>query len=271
MPSKELFHVGQKYLNKANFYVTLESNLAAASYPEKLVLGPTESEDRGEDGEKLKFSKRALILPSSSFFTLTKAVNKAVNSFAANEETEWSMLIFRHSKIHEVFAEYQIYEGAPVFKFLIKWHFSRDTRFLKMCQDGANEVSDMSNLEGRETVFLRRGAYLNKESCEILVAHLATLLEFCYFENSALKKMTLDFVDFVVSDGKLKTYVESKLPEFDSMKYQSKVKIVKHLLSALFEQKNMNQEDQDFGMKKYYDCLSNKVNLVFSLFNLHLK
>ena len=116
------------------------------------------------------------------------------------------MLIFCHSKIHEVFAEYQTYEGAPVFKFLIKWHFSRDTRFLKMCQDGANEESDMSNLEGPETVFLRRGAYLSKESCEILETHLATLLEFCYFENSALIMMTLEFVDFVVSDGKLRTY-----------------------------------------------------------------
>ena len=123
MPSRELFHVGQKYLYKANFHVTLESNLAAAAYPVKLVLGPTESEDCGEEGEKLKFSKRALILPSSSYFTLTKAMNKAVNSFAANEETEWSMLIFRHSKIHEAFAEYQIYEGAPVFKIFNQMAF----------------------------------------------------------------------------------------------------------------------------------------------------
>ena len=141
-----------------------------------------------------------------------------------------------------------------------------------MCQDGANEVSDLSSLQAKgDFVYLRRGAYLNRESCEILEAHLPTLLEFCYFENSSLKKMTLEFVDFVISDGKLKSYVESKLPEYADMKYQSKVKIIKHLLSALFEHKNMNQEGQDFGMKKYFDCLSNKVNLVFSLFNLYLK
>ena len=242
MPSKELFNIGLKYLHKANFYVTLEQNLAIASYQEKLVLGPTESEDismEEEGGDKLKFSKRGLILPSSCFFTLTKAVKKAINSFATDDKTEWSMLIFRHSKIHEVFAEYQIYEDVPTFKIVIKWHFSKDARFLKMCQDGANEVSDLSSLQAKgDFVYLRRGAYLNRESCEILEAHLPTLLEFCYFENSSLKKMTLEFVDFVISDGKLKSYVESKLPEYADMKYQSKVKIIKHLLSALFEHKN---------------------------------
>ena len=77
--------------------------MAIASYKEKLVLGPTESEDSSmeeEGGDKLKFSKRAIVLPSSCFFTLTKAVNKAVNSFAADDKTEWSILIFRHTKIH---------------------------------------------------------------------------------------------------------------------------------------------------------------------------
>ena len=106
----------------------------------------------------------------------------------------------------------------------------------------------------------------------MVYAHLSTILEYSFYEQDS-KVLVLDFIDYVVSSPKLSKYVLEKLEGYEALPYPSKMKILKYLLTAMFEEKNAGgeREGQDYGLKTYMDSLSNKVLLVFSLFNHRLQ
>ena len=101
---------------------------------------------------------------------------------------------------------------------------------------------------------------------------MATLLEYSYYEVDS-KKYVLELVDYVLESEKLCEFLKEKVVDFQTMTYQSKVKILKHLLSVMFEEKKKDDggEDANYNQKIFLDSLSNKVMLVFSLLNFRMK
>lgn len=79
----------------------------------------------------------------------------------------------------------------------------------------------------------------------------------------------MEFIDFVLNKPKLKTFVEEKLKDYEGMNYQSKMKLIKDVLTEMFqEKKDENDENgQTYQLKTFLDTLSNKTQLIFSLLN----
>ena len=111
---------------------------------------------------------------------------------------------------------------------------------------------------------------MRKQNMDVLSTHLYTILEYCFFDNPKTKIIILDFIDFVLSSSKLRSYVEGKLLEYHTMNYKTKVNTIKHLLDAMFEEKKDKKGEEHYSMKIFSDCLSSKTTLVFSLFNCRL-
>ena len=61
-----------------------------------------------------------------------------------------------------------------------------------------------------------------------------------------------------------------ELLEYHTIAYQSKVEIIRHFLSGMFEEKKDKKEEDHYSIKIFSDCLSSKTNLVFSLFKCRL-
>ena len=80
----------------------------------------------------------------------------------------------------------------------------------------------------------------------------------------------MNFVDFVMSSVKLRSFVEEKLQHYEDLAYPTKMKIIRHLLTEMFEDKKCSPDTVHYGMKQCMDKLSNKVALVFSLFTYRL-
>ena len=136
MPARDLFYVNNKYLHNANYYVCLGGNVLVASYADKILIGPVDSE-ADEHSEKQKFSKRAIIIPSSQFRTFLTNVKRAHNSFQDPESKiePFQTIVYKHSKVHEISAELKEYENEFNFNLLIIWYFNKDKSWLKMCSD----------------------------------------------------------------------------------------------------------------------------------------
>ena len=80
----------------------------------------------------------------------------------------------------------------------------------------------------------------------------------------------MNFVDFVMSKDKLRFFVEEKLEHYKDMAYPTKMKIIRHLVTEMFEDKRLGPDTEHFGMKRCTNALSNKVALVFPLFAYRL-
>ena len=111
---------------------------------------------------------------------------------------------------------------------------------------------------------------MDADQLSILYTHLPTLLEFSYYETDS-KKYVNELVDYSISSSKVRDFLKEKLVDYETMTYQSKVKILKHLLSEMFDEKKKEKADENYGLKIFLDALSNKVLLVCSLLNYHLK
>ena len=130
-------------------------------------------------------------------------------------------------------------------------------------------MPDIGLLKDKESVYLKRGCYLTKEDVDVLSLHLSQLLQFAYFENPDTKQMVMDFTDHVIGSPKLRDFVMEKLKEFPEL-HCKKVKIMKDLLNRMFEEKEEQKQDILYSRKNYYQILSSKANLVFSLLNCQL-
>ena len=109
---------------------------------------------------------------------------------------------------------------------------------------------------------------MDADQLSILYSNLATLLEFSYYETDS-KKYVAELVEYAMSSAKLRDFLKAKLVDYETMNYQSKVKILKHMVNEMFEEKK--KENVDFGQKIFLDSLSNKILLIFSLLNHRLK
>ena len=145
-----------------------------------------------------------------------------------------------------------------------------DKNYLKKVEKGfAEPIEDVE--DGVDYKYLQRGCILSFQNLEILLEHLPALIEASFFERQDSKAMVLKFIDFVLAEPKLKAFIESKLEEFPKLHYKSKIKILRDLLVQMFDDAAEKKEDMPCSMRQYYDYLSSKTSLVFSLLNCHLR
>ena len=264
MPAgKDNFHINaNKYVKSGNYSIGLGNDTYVSAFQERLIIGPVCLDDAGE----ALFTKKAVVIPAQSFFEFTNAVRRAEKSFETENAEPWEMIIFKYSRVHHVVAKFERWEeNDPTFRIQIKWNFKADRSFNRLVDMGMKDAIDTTNVTG-DWLFLKRIASLNKEQHEILEDNLDRLLEYSFCEVDS-KKLVLEFVDYVESSVQLRQFVLEKLKTYETLSYQSKMKILRQLLTDMFEQRNMEKDGHDYGMKNYLDALSNKIFLVFSLFN----
>ena len=144
-----------------------------------------------------------------------------------------------------------------------------------MVEEGLKDPIVVDDLAEKDWLYLRRGIFLTKNQVEMIFLNLSKLLEYSYY-NADSKKVVLEFIDHIFSKPKLKTFVEEKLKDYEAMTYQSKMKLLKELLTEMMkdkqDEKGENDEiGQSYQWKTYLDILSNKVQLIYALINFHLK
>ena len=144
-----------------------------------------------------------------------------------------------------------------------------------MVEEGLKDPIVVDDLVEKDWLYLRRGIFLTKNQVEMIFLNLSKLLEYSYY-NADSKKVVLEFIDHIFSKPKLKTFVEEKLKDYETMTYQSKMKLLKELLTEMMkdkqDEKGENDENgQSYQWKTYLDILSNKVQLIYALINFHLK
>ena len=271
MLAKDNFHIGKKYLKNAHYTLGLGNDNYASSFAERLILGPADF-----DEAEPRFSKRAIVIPASCYIDLTRAIQKAYDCFQREDPQEnFEVVLFRHSKVHHIVARYETWasddspdEPQPAFKILIRWFYKKDSNYQRLVDSGIKPQID-PDLQSSDSLFLKRGLYLGKDQTEILYHQLETLFEHSFYELDS-KEIVMNFVDFVMSKDKLRSFVEEKLEHYKDMAYPTKMKIIRHLVTEMFEDKRLGPDTEHFGMKRCMNALSNKVALVFSLFAYRL-
>ena len=268
----DLYHLSDKYLHRSNHWVDLSESIYAAAFPEKLLVGLTTYEtDTNNQSDVIKFSARGVAIPATNFFTFTTCCKRAYKCYQTMDTTPWEVVLFKPTRAHEVVAQYHEWESEMVFRLVICWEHKKDKPHLRRVELGMADPVDESRLEDENFVYLKRGGALSLQNLEILMEHLPSLIEACFFERDENKVMVLKFIDFVLDNPKIKSFVEKKLEEFPQLHYKSKVKILRDLLVQMFEKASEKNEEIPYSMKIYYDYLSSKCTLVYSLFNCHLK
>ena len=166
--------------------------------------------------------------------------------------------------------QFGTYEGTTHFKTLIKWNFAKDLSWNKVVVDGKREPINTTTLEDKEFLYLRRGVYLSQTQTDVLYYSLEKLLEYSFYEGPNSKPLVLDFVQFAMSDGKIRSWIEEKMKDAETIPYPTKLKMIRHVLTEMFETKKLDEGGETFVFKKYFDTLSTKVTLIFSLWTLQI-
>ena len=136
-----------------------------------------------------------------------------------------------------------------------------------MVEEGLKDSIVVDDLAEKDWLYLQRGIFLTKNQVEMIFLNLSKLLKYSYY-NADSKKVVLEFIDNI--------FVEEKLKDYEAMTYQSKMKLLKELLTEMMkdkqDEKGENDEiGQSYQWKTYLDILSNKVQLIYALINFHLK
>ena len=219
MPGKDNFYVNNKYLKNANYLLALGSNNYIAAFRKRIVAGQTELCPESGDA---RFTKKAIIIPSNVYFAFTNAVRKGLQAFHNDVETSFEDILYKHSKNHHVVTKYEKWENSveDEFKFSlnIKWYFKTDRSWNRMVEMGLKDAIETSNSNG-DWIWLKRNATFDQDQLEMVHAHLATILEYSFYEQDS-KKLVLEFIDYVLSSSKLRKYVLEKLQDYDTMTYQ---------------------------------------------------
>ena len=66
-----------------------------------------------------------------------------------------------------------------------------------------------------------------------------------------------------------------KIKSYETMTYLDKTKLIRHIVDQMFDERKNEEEkgkeEKSYEMKTYFDALSNKVMLIYSLMNNRLK
>ena len=108
MPGKDTFHVNKKYMKNANHSLALGNDTYVASFQERILIRPMCLDDTWE----ALFTKKAIVIPSQSYFELINAVRRAEKSYEENSEEPWEVILFRYSRVNHVVAKYEKFQDS---------------------------------------------------------------------------------------------------------------------------------------------------------------
>ena len=185
MAAKELFHASEKYLEKSTYNICLGEDLYAATFQERLILGPIEFDNQSG---KAKFSKKAITIPSTQYPELVKVLKRVITSFQAGETAPWETLLYKYSKLHLLMARYDIWDDEPVFKLVILWNFGNDKTWKQLVAKGDKKPIDTTDLEDKDWIHMKRGAYFKQRHVDVLYSRLITLLSVAFIKPPILRK-----------------------------------------------------------------------------------
>ena len=159
MPGHDTFYVGDNnYLKNSNYSLSLGEDVYCCAYQERLVMGPITL----DDGEA-KFSKKAIIIPSSVYYEFVDTIHKAHQSFQDGSEEPWEKTIYKHSKTHHVIGKYEYHNEDADYgtrlSICIRWFFQKDQRFNCLVEEGLNQAIDTTKITGNSH-YLCRGCYM---------------------------------------------------------------------------------------------------------------
>ena len=197
MPGKDTYHVGKKILSNSNYHLNLGSDVFAASFKERILIGNCEFEDH-EDG---LFSKKSVVIPSTAYVNFVQCLQKAQQYLESNSELTFEKTLHWYCKVHHLVAQFGTSEGTTHFKILIKWNFVKEVLWNKLVSDRKWVPIDMSTLADKEFLYLCRGVYLSQTQTDVLYYSLEKLLECSFYEGPDSKPLVLDFVQFAMSNG----------------------------------------------------------------------
>ena len=113
MVGKDTFFINKKYLKNSNYSLSLGSDIFAASFQERLIIGPVSLDDTGD----ALFTKKAVVVPSQTYFDFINSVRRAKQDFEKGNQEPWEMLIYKYSKVHHVVAKFEQWEeNDPTFR-----------------------------------------------------------------------------------------------------------------------------------------------------------
>ena len=263
MPPKEV----QKYLQNANYYLSCGDGLYIGAYQDRLILGSSEI---CEQTGKTRFSKKSVYIPASAFKDFCDCLNRANQCFQSGDFTPWEKILTKYTRCHHVIARFRTFEDPqdPVFSVIVRWDFRSDKSYNFLVSKGLRDAINISELENKTFIYLKKGAYIRQSQISVLHAMMSTLLEYSFYEPPESKKKVLDFIEYVLSKENHRNFIKEKLKDYDSLSFKSKIKLINNLLIQFFE------DSEDLGgeaeLKVYLDTLTNKIILIFSILSFHI-
>lgn len=259
---KSNFEIKNVYLKNANYYVELDKGLFAASYFSQVIIGGLEHDDQ----QQLKFVSKSIIIPASQFFEFVEVLRKAQIAYQSESTEAFQQVLYEHSPSYQLLSLYNKYEDKWNFSLRYKWFFNKDKKYLNRVATG--DATPIKTEKDQDFIFLPRGYLLDKNQVNLLCNQLSPLLQHTFFDNEEVKQKVKDFIDFVVNHPEHCQKLKEKLSGYKKLTFKDKSDILEELLNGMFE--GLNKSPSSFEACTYLECLTNKTNLVFSLFNYHI-
>ena len=85
-------------------------------------------------------------------------------------------------------ARYDIWDEEPVFKLVILWNFGNDKTWKQLVAKGDKKAIDTTDLEDKDWIHMKRGAYFKQRHVDVLYPRLITLLSVAFIKPPILRK-----------------------------------------------------------------------------------
>lgn len=260
---KSDFEIKDTFLKNANHYIELEKGLYCASFIGQIIIGPVEYDNQ----RQLKFSNTSVIVPAKEFFEFVNLLHRGRKAYLENSSEPFEEILYNHSPTYHLMALFNEYEKMWHFSLRYFWYFNRDRKYLQRVSVGLAEPIKTTN--GQEFIPLPRGVKLDKDQVDLLWNQIHVLLQHTIFANDHVKQKVREFVSYVVGKSDLCNAIKAKLENFKTMKFPEKADFLEELFNSMLLEKNVPSTSYEAQM--HLETLTNKMNLVYSLFNFYLK
>lgn len=247
------------YLLHSNYNACLGNELVIASYLSKVVLGTTESDKTNQ----CHFNSKSLIIPADRLFQFVSTIKKGHKALQSQSQEAFEDVIWTIGSRYKLVGNYCEYEDRWRFSLRMVWNWSKDKAFLDKVSKGLAQPMDNKP----DWVYLRgRGYTLTVEQVDNLQGVLNNVLTNAFFDSDGTKEEIHRLINFTLQKENLWTFVKEQLDKYPTMNHSQRMDVLKHLVVEMQTSENDISRD-DFTIKSIMDNLSNKLILIFCLFN----
>ena len=253
-------------LNKANYYFGLDGVMVAA-YSEKILIGPTETNENGE----VCFDKnKTIIVPTSKLVEFVTAIRKGYEALKAKSKEEFEDTILIYQNTHYLVGKYQCWQGEYGFTLFYKWKFGADKYFKKLVDEGKRDPVNVSNLADPQFQPLKRGVFnLKLSDMELIMAHMDILFQYLSYDLDTNKRRVLEFIEYATNEEKHAQFLKTQLSNYYGLTCEEKIKLLRTILTEMM-MRDKNQPLDSFELRSYLDVLTRKMVPIYALLHFHL-